>query len=471
MANELGKEIGQQWREHQNTRSQLGRGGTIVWVENYIENITVDTMNVEAWKSYGGSHWVVEVSSCAGSIHEYSTMDRLNSGSFYGGCGSTSGSLYLVTGSISGSWISPILYYNSSEGRLTNGSSSDSGSNTWRHLTMDYGGSVLVSVMEDDTTIIGSFDSTGSDDMENLSYLPSGSDIRLQIELGSPTSWAGSIVLAFKPSEVGSEGITGDKLVETRIYKEYHEDFFSLGSIDSLNSNGSLDSFNLETATDDFSSTTKMGDTTAYWDTANSKLKMADSSSHSKFYSVYSNIGSLTGLGSVISAIEVTADENKWGGDTINYFVSTSGETGPWEEVQLDTSHNLSNTGSIVYCKVLFSGNGAEDTYIENFSADLKICGGYILYPNTQVQSKSLGNWSLTKFNRVLLESTGSDIADSVDFYASVENSDSFKLINRGIEKTFTTTGSVVKWKAVYNQDSGSAVIDTVDITYKGDDY
>jgi len=246
MARTFGGEIGKQWREGQDTRSQLGTGDTLVWVENYLYDSVIELVNIYSEKTYAGSTFIVNVSSNVGSKHNYIDMDSLDSGSFYGGCGSSTGSLMLVTGSTSGSWISPILYYNNSEERNDVGSITDGKLNTWRYLTYDYGGSVLIDFLDaSNNNVVGSFDATGSDNLENLNYLYTGSNIRLEIELGATNSWIGSIQLRFKPSEIGSCVTIGSRLSESRIYVEITENFTDTTYKDAGSTTGSWDAGSL----------------------------------------------------------------------------------------------------------------------------------------------------------------------------------------------------------------------------------
>ncbi len=114
---------------------------------------------------------------------------------------------------------------------------------------------------------------------------------------------------------------------------------------------------------DDF----KESPTTADWNTTLRRLRMSDSSNQMEAYNTVatSKEYSLVNLGRrSFSTITLTADETKFATDKIIYQLSINGSA--WETVTLSTSKTLSTIENKIYWRVLFIGNGANETYIEN---------------------------------------------------------------------------------------------------------
>ena len=243
--NDFGNTLGIQMLESQDTRAQFGTGDTSVWEENYSQKVKFNTQNIIARKVYTGSVFTLGLHNL-GSFHPYDTTERLVLGSFDVGTIESSGSIILDGGSESGSWISPILKYNFSEEYNSLGNVLDSGSSTWRYLTFDYGGSVSVDVYNEGLS--GSYhtisSASGSEDMMNR--LPLGSNIRLVFNIGSPTSFVGSIFQAFKPALLGSGTTLGPIICEAMIKQLLEETFVDTGSTNTTLTTGSVAAGSLE---------------------------------------------------------------------------------------------------------------------------------------------------------------------------------------------------------------------------------
>lgn len=105
---------------------------------------------------------------------------------------------------------------------------------------------------------------------------------------------------------------------------------------------------------------------TADWDTSSGKLKMSSSSDHSTIY-VTQAISSIIWKGVSFTSVILDCDETKFGGDTITYFISTDSST--WNQVTKGTAFAIS--GTTLYWKIIFLGNGGADTYIQNLEVKI----------------------------------------------------------------------------------------------------
>ena len=474
---DFGDTLGIQWQEAQDTRAQFGTGETSTWEENYVQFLKINTKNIIARKTFAGSIFTIGVHNL-GSFHPYDTTARLNLGSFETGVEVSTGSLVLAGGSTTGSWISPILNYNFSENLVVDtGSITDVGSSTWRHLIFEHSGSLNVDIKSVDLT--ETYDSiapaTGSENFENELVL--GSNIRIVLNLGSPTTFVGSLFQAFKPAVLGSGTISGPLITESRIKQTITDAFSDTGSLDmgvttatynqtGLTTIGSLD--------EDFSTNTNQGNATAYWDNSGTKLAMSSSSNHETFYNNYADVKNINVTGSSFVSVRVTGSETKYGSDIIKYFVSATGSA-VWQEVANNVSEVFDTAGSEIFAKVLFVGNGAVNTFIKDLKIELQDCdsGELILSPTGSVaQSISLSDkFKLSNFDRIKFDATGSNFVGSVNFSVSSVNEDNFFIVDRGIEKLLDSIGSKVKWKAEYILTSGSAVLNDIELTYKSDDF
>ena len=104
---------------------------------------------------------------------------------------------------------------------------------------------------------------------------------------------------------------------------------------------------------------------TANWDTTNFRIAMSTSSNHATVYNTVIHSGSVAYNDGAVTKATFSADETKWNAnDQILYFLSTNGGA-TWEEVTNGTEHSFETTGTDLKYKIIFIGNGAKDTYIE----------------------------------------------------------------------------------------------------------
>ena len=109
---------------------------------------------------------------------------------------------------------------------------------------------------------------------------------------------------------------------------------------------------------------------TANWDTTTGQLAMSDSGNHATIYNTISQSAEIAYNDGTISQATLQAIETKWNpGDSIQYFLSADGGSN-WEEVTRNTRHTFTVTGTDLRFKVIFTGNGGKDTYIENLRVD-----------------------------------------------------------------------------------------------------
>ncbi len=113
--------------------------------------------------------------------------------------------------------------------------------------------------------------------------------------------------------------------------------------------------------------------TTANWDTTNFKLAMSTSSNHSIPYNSIATFKSIfLNLATISSAI-LTCTETKWNpNDIIKYFLSANGGSN-WEEITKGIEHFFTNTGQDLRIKIIFFGNGGNDTFIEDLQVQYVI--------------------------------------------------------------------------------------------------
>ena len=111
--------------------------------------------------------------------------------------------------------------------------------------------------------------------------------------------------------------------------------------------------------------TFKHTDTTADWNTTLFRLAMTTKTSKSKAYNTIAQSLSIFLDDKTISKAVFNANENKYGNDIIKYFLSADGGSN-WEEVTLGTEHTFTNIGIDLRFRVIFIGNGANETYLED---------------------------------------------------------------------------------------------------------
>ena len=118
-----------------------------------------------------------------------------------------------------------------------------------------------------------------------------------------------------------------------------------------------------------FTSTTYAVAGTAYWDTTNSRLSMSSLATHLPKVTYY-DIGSFTIDGVTnISTIRVGATETKWNStDSIVYLVSFDNRI-TWTQLVVGVDTDFVTSGTTGYLRVVFTGTGNKDTYIDDLFA------------------------------------------------------------------------------------------------------
>ncbi len=115
-----------------------------------------------------------------------------------------------------------------------------------------------------------------------------------------------------------------------------------------------------------FSTINNKGETTASWNTTLSRLEMDLSSNQQQAYNTKATSKTLNSGGQNFITVTVTADETIFGTDQVIYQVSTDNLT--WQQATLGTELTLTTPGDLLYWRVIFIGNGANATYIENLT-------------------------------------------------------------------------------------------------------
>ena len=123
----------------------------------------------------------------------------------------------------------------------------------------------------------------------------------------------------------------------------------------------------IESFVETFANTNQKGSpTTADWDTTNRRLAMHSSSNRMKAYNKVAKSLPYYSNGNNFQTILVTATETKFGRDRIIYQLSTNNST--WQTATLGTALTLTTPANKFYWRVVFIGNGANATYIENLT-------------------------------------------------------------------------------------------------------
>lgn len=104
---------------------------------------------------------------------------------------------------------------------------------------------------------------------------------------------------------------------------------------------------------------------TADWDTTNFRLAMSSSSDKSTAYNTIATFKSMFLNLITITKATINATETKYGSDLIKYFLSADGGQN-WQEFTIGIESTFSFPGQDLRMKVLFFGNGANETYIED---------------------------------------------------------------------------------------------------------
>lgn len=105
---------------------------------------------------------------------------------------------------------------------------------------------------------------------------------------------------------------------------------------------------------------------TADWDTTNFRIAMSSNPSHVPTYNTEAVSTQVALNDGTITQVKVIATETLYDSDeVIKYFVKTS-SGGSWEEVTNGQTTTLAASGTELYFKITFLGNGGTATYIEN---------------------------------------------------------------------------------------------------------
>lgn len=105
--------------------------------------------------------------------------------------------------------------------------------------------------------------------------------------------------------------------------------------------------------------------TTADWNTTLFRLAMTTATSHATVYNTVATSSSIFLNNETLIQVVFNATETKFGNDTIRYFLSSDGGSN-WEEITLGVLHTFTIQGTDLRYKVVFAGNGANETYIED---------------------------------------------------------------------------------------------------------
>lgn len=105
---------------------------------------------------------------------------------------------------------------------------------------------------------------------------------------------------------------------------------------------------------------------TAYWDTSSGLLRMTSATTKTKVYNTVAISKSIALNDGTITHATISATEHKWGNDTIRYYLSANGG-GTWKEFKLNTDTMFEVAGTNLKFKIMFIGNGANETYLTDF--------------------------------------------------------------------------------------------------------
>lgn len=106
---------------------------------------------------------------------------------------------------------------------------------------------------------------------------------------------------------------------------------------------------------------------TADWNTTLFRLAMTTETAKDTAYNTIATSNTIFTDSKTITKATFNTTETKYGNDVIKYFLSADGGN-TWEEVTLGTEHIFNTTGTNLKFRVIFIGNGANDTYIEDIN-------------------------------------------------------------------------------------------------------
>lgn len=106
---------------------------------------------------------------------------------------------------------------------------------------------------------------------------------------------------------------------------------------------------------------------TANWNTTLYRLEMTTAASKKRAYVTMSTSKRIWFDAKIATRAIFNADETLWGNDDVKYYLSADdGKEGSWEEVQLGVEHVFRTQGNKLRFRVMFTGNGRSQTFIEN---------------------------------------------------------------------------------------------------------
>lgn len=115
--------------------------------------------------------------------------------------------------------------------------------------------------------------------------------------------------------------------------------------------------------------TFKASPTTAIWDTTNFRLAL-DTSGVGPTKVRVATFSSISLNNGTVTKALLSCTETIWGEDTIRYFIRTS-TSNDWEEVTNGEEYTFTNVGSDIQLRIVFTGNGGNDTYIEDLNVTM----------------------------------------------------------------------------------------------------
>ena len=112
---------------------------------------------------------------------------------------------------------------------------------------------------------------------------------------------------------------------------------------------------------------------TANWDTTNLRLAMSDSGNHSTTYNTIATMLTTFLNEETVLTATIFANETRWNpNDLIKYFISADGGNN-WQEFTIGVKQSFNFIGQDLRVKIVFFGNGAGDTYIEDLQVEYTI--------------------------------------------------------------------------------------------------
>lgn len=106
------------------------------------------------------------------------------------------------------------------------------------------------------------------------------------------------------------------------------------------------------------------------WNTTTKRLEMNAGTNKSLSYTTFQDFNVFHKTGNNVATIKPICTENKWGSDKVQYMFRIDG--GAWEgPVDNNETLTVAATGEAVEGRVLFQGNGANETYVDEFQIEV----------------------------------------------------------------------------------------------------